>query len=355
MAIDEDTKRKIIDLYFSQSKPIRHITNIVKKSSRDIIAVVKEHKQRLRRASKQEDSISDEKNQAKEGKPSNYPINAKAYRLFSQGQTPLQVTIELGLSEMDATRYFIEYHRLKRLPELANIIKELKVPRKISLFIQLTKLALAENMRVTEILQLLKMANARGMYNIEQNIRNCRLTIESMRQQRYEKSQELLVLNNKIDSAKGYLNQYNLALEEKKEELAAVLESKIKYERIVELFKQNNETFLEIHKIAEGKVRAFLAENNGRKLLEFALSAVTQALRLDPQRGLLIQKTPSLESYDFNPNNLSFPELCDYNYPTIAKEKVLEISGEVYHNLVEGLTDITKPTFTEKHAKIDSY
>jgi DNA-directed RNA polymerase specialized sigma subunit len=47
MAIDIETKREIIELYFSQRKTIREVAKIVKKSSRDVVAVVKEYKQKL--------------------------------------------------------------------------------------------------------------------------------------------------------------------------------------------------------------------------------------------------------------------------------------------------------------------
>jgi hypothetical protein len=47
MAIDIETKRKVIELYFNQQKNIREIAKEVKKSSRDVVAVVKEHKQKL--------------------------------------------------------------------------------------------------------------------------------------------------------------------------------------------------------------------------------------------------------------------------------------------------------------------
>ena len=48
MAIDEETKGKIIDLYSAQHKTIREITRITKKSSRDITAILREQKQESR-------------------------------------------------------------------------------------------------------------------------------------------------------------------------------------------------------------------------------------------------------------------------------------------------------------------
>ena len=61
---------------------------------------------------------------------------------------------------------------------------------------------------------------------------------------------------------------------------------------MVEQFILNkNEIYLKIQTIAKDKVNAFLAEYNGRKLLEFALAAVVEALRQrqDPQMELLIK------------------------------------------------------------------
>lgn len=43
MNIDEDTKRKIIDLRYQHKKKIREIVQVVGKSSRDVTAVLKEN------------------------------------------------------------------------------------------------------------------------------------------------------------------------------------------------------------------------------------------------------------------------------------------------------------------------
>ena len=59
MAIDEETRSTIIDLYSSQHKTIRQITKITRKSSRDITAILKEQKKESR---KQKCEV-DEKNQ----------------------------------------------------------------------------------------------------------------------------------------------------------------------------------------------------------------------------------------------------------------------------------------------------
>jgi hypothetical protein len=63
----------------------------------------------------------------------NYPMKkppnekaTKAYKLFDEGKKPVEVAIRLGLPEKEATRYYTEYWRLKRLNELHSIYKETK-------------------------------------------------------------------------------------------------------------------------------------------------------------------------------------------------------------------------------------
>jgi len=108
--------------------------------------------------------------------------------LYFKIGTPLKVALELKLLEADATKYYEEYLRLKRLPNLGYLLERLRVPEKISAFIELTNLALAEHIRSNDVLQLLKMANSRihGMYNIEQNIKKHRLLIAYLRKTKHE-------------------------------------------------------------------------------------------------------------------------------------------------------------------------
>jgi hypothetical protein len=109
--------------------------------------VVKEHKQGLRQSSQVSISAGNNVDQQKEKESIQPPINVKAYELFANGLTPVQVASELKLSEEDTTRYYTEYLRLKQLPNLGSLLERLRVPEKISTFIELTNLALAEHLR----------------------------------------------------------------------------------------------------------------------------------------------------------------------------------------------------------------
>jgi hypothetical protein len=65
-------------------------------------------------------------------------------------------------------------------------------------------------------------------------------------------------------------------------------------------------------------------------------------LRNDPQKEPLIEKTPSIQNYDFTLGQSSFLNVYD-NYPHIAKEKVLESANKIY-DIVKGLANAAVST-----------
>lgn len=157
----------------------------------------------------------------------------------------MQVKSELKLSEADTTNYYTEYLRLKKLPDLSYLLKRLRVPEKISAFIELTNLALAQHMRAGHVIQLLKMANSLkdGMFNIEENIKKYRWTIAHLRETRRKQGIEMYDLDNKIRSANDILKQLNLVIKMRKKELAEILDKQVKYKLMAEQFMANNKMY----------------------------------------------------------------------------------------------------------------
>ncbi len=159
--------------------------------------MVREHKQELQR-SQPSMSTGNDVDQQKEDQPS---VSVKAYDLFVKGSTPLQVSIELKLSEEDTTKYYTEYLRLKQLPKLGQLLERLRIPEKISAFIELTNLALAEHMTASQVLQLLKMANSsvHGMHNIEHNIITFRRVVAHLRMTRQKEGLSYMPWKIRLD------------------------------------------------------------------------------------------------------------------------------------------------------------
>ena len=70
-------------------------------------------------------TIIDDGNNSNNNKPANEKAT-QAYELFSQGKKPIEVAIQLNLSEKEAMRYYTEYWRLKGIYGLYHIYQESK-------------------------------------------------------------------------------------------------------------------------------------------------------------------------------------------------------------------------------------
>jgi DNA-binding CsgD family transcriptional regulator len=85
LQITKDRRKRVIDLYFNQHKTYAEIAQIEKMSPRDIHAIIKEEEVRRQKYKQQE-------------------ISSKAYKLFSEGKTPLQVAILLNIRQSEAAK-----------------------------------------------------------------------------------------------------------------------------------------------------------------------------------------------------------------------------------------------------------
>ena len=115
-----EREKRVLELY-DQGKNTRDIAKELRMSLRDISSILR-------------------KNQVSHGLP--FPIidndnnnntnkspnqkSTQAYKLFSEGKTPVEVAIELGLPERQATKYCREYWDLKGLHELTLLYEERK-------------------------------------------------------------------------------------------------------------------------------------------------------------------------------------------------------------------------------------
>ncbi len=110
-----DRERKVLELY-NQGKTTREIAKEQRLSLRDISLILKKH------GVNHGIAIDD-------GNKKTHSDNEKfteAYRLFSEGKTLIQVSIELGLRQKEASRFFMEFLKLKRQYRLYQIYPQIE-------------------------------------------------------------------------------------------------------------------------------------------------------------------------------------------------------------------------------------
>src|SRR6478609_5110144 len=146
---------RVLELY-DQGKSTREIAKELRMSLRDIGFILK--KSQLNHGIV---TIMDDGNNS--NNKSHNEKATQAYKLFSEGKKPVEVAIQLGLSEKEVTRYFTEYWRLKRLYSLYHIYQESKGD--LSYILKLCSLAKRQGITSDNIEWFVNMVNI-GTYNI---------------------------------------------------------------------------------------------------------------------------------------------------------------------------------------------
>ena len=141
--------------------------------------------------------------------------------------------------------------------------------------------------------------------------------------------EQLEDLENRTMSTQEQLSDTERACKQKFDELSVICSQVQMLEYKIEQFK-NGQSYQAIEQITRDRVNELLADN--KKLLEYALVSIIDALRNDPDRYLLIDKIP----YD----SLGIVESTlyqeDYQF---VKEKVLVIADKTFHKLTRDLAE----------------
>ena len=98
-------------------------------------------------------------------------LSTQAYKLFSEGKTPLEVSIALNLRESEATKFCREYRKLKQLHNLNMVYEEIKDD--ITSFLKLYQLAKRKGIGVRHVVDILAIAN-NDLPAIEERVKTLR-------------------------------------------------------------------------------------------------------------------------------------------------------------------------------------
>ena len=138
MLSNVEKEKLVIDLYYNKRKNVHQIAQEARMSFRDIGTILKKKEAAAVNGDGSGNgngirvAIDNQQQQLGNGSSHFNQKSTQAYKLFSEGKTPVEVAIELSLSEKEANRYYTEVLRLKRLYKLASIIVRISVSRRRS-------------------------------------------------------------------------------------------------------------------------------------------------------------------------------------------------------------------------------
>jgi transposase len=322
----QEREKLVIDLY-NLGKTYREISKEARISPRDIGVILnKRVEEKKTEARGQQDNNTDaEKNQEQHQQLSS---STQAYKLFSEGKSPLEVSIELNLRESEATKFCREYWKLKQLYNLNMVYEEIK--DEIASFLKLYKLSKAKGMGVKQVLDTLAIAN-NDLPAIEERSKRLRNDTSMLQSQKRTCKRNLYKLNNQIATTNRLFNSLRMYCERERREIEDLYNEKARLESIVTEFKSNNQEYLnKIKQITEENLKSVLT--NSKILLNFATASVIESLRRNPELCNFVLN-------DISNNNTQQQQSFSYLNDDICTAVILEEAEKLYSKLTTKLTN----------------
>ena len=228
-------------------------------------------------------------------------LSTQAYKLFSEGKSPIQVAVALNVKESEITRFYKEYWKLNQMNGLNIAYEELKGD--IIPFLKLYRSSRAAGMSEQHVVNLLKISNSDNDNNnnnlpaVEHRYERLKQEINSLEIRKLNSNKDLQDLRKRISTSRNALDSCDLTYRQQAEKIAGLQAKKMALEDLVRRFENNNEEYLKINQTIKDKVSSTLSDGKG--LLRLALYSLIESIRNEPV------KYGSLICYYNNNNNLS--------------------------------------------------
>jgi hypothetical protein len=293
----QEKERLVIDLY-NQGMSIREISKRARMSFRDIGAVLKKSSGEM------------------EERPSLSP-SAQAYRLYSEGKTPLEVAIASNFTEFETTKFYEEYLNLKQMHDLQVVYEE--IGPDIMHFLELYKLSKEAHMKPEHVINLLQISNE---------------YLPLLEQKRKKLTKEIAFLETEKQKSRDLGNQVGVlarVLEKYNEEVKNLQKEKIRLEIL------NSGRYEKVRQIVEKEVNNSLAK--GGDVLKIAVACVLESISQDPDKYNFLVNS---NQYNGGQYAASHPFIDAY------RTLILDEAQKLYELMARDLTSriINKPTLT---------
>jgi len=284
-------------------------------SIRDISAILKEEEARRQK---------DKHQQQQEEKSS------KAYKLFSEGKTTIEVAIELNLREPEVTKLYREYWRLRRLDKLNTIYKETN--GKVWIVLKLYKLLIKKrHMSIEQVVSAVEIA-IHKLPHMENLYQQAKYEAEKMQRTIQLLVNDIRALEYKISILDKTAFSCEQECRRKHQEIQELIAQKDKIEKWIANI-LNGEGYSKLNQIAKESVKAVLSDN--KILISVSFAEVIETLKTDPQMVKLIQNIPSANDGEQNKDN----DINISQYFESNKDSILGLAEKNYENLLEVLTN----------------
>ena len=288
----------------------------------------------------------------KNGIEKSFSLSSQAYRLFSEGKTPVHVATALNIRQSEVSEFQKEYWKLIQLHILSQIYQE--IGDNLYFFLELYKQAKSNGMNIQDVIKLLKISNS-DISSVEYKYQQLKREEATLRVNNRNAARKLQQLSDVISDTQKTLDYYVVSCKQQRSEMDKLYLKKALLEGLVECFKSNNEVYVTLKETIKREVENSLTYL--RQFLKFALVSLIESLRKDPNKFQLLyyQMSTDLKVSSQIPSvngNQDYFISCEiekdltrgYN-PTEDFEKfVLDEAAELYNKMIDELTTKTIST-----------
>jgi len=296
-----EKERRVVELY-EQDYNYREIAQEVHMSLSDISSIVRRH--------------TGEVQIKTNGEQAQTTIDTKAFKLFEEGKTPVQVAIDLDLKSNEVGRLYKEWWQLKGLHQLNQLYEE--IGDDIFQFHRTYKYIKDRGYTPH---QLIEVANHLDYLPL----------LRSEREQLTQEIQNLALqkdqLNESITFARMELNGINLGIDVQTKEFERLSNEKRQYESFV-ASANTSPGYQQVLRIAEAAAGDILKQN--QVVLGVALRALFQALKDEPRNELQLLIYGSLTYPIYESRYGNMPR----NHLQLRQAVILQAAEEVYNDLL---------------------
>ena len=327
-----EKEKRVIELH-EQGMPFRDIARVVRKSFGDISSILKKQ------------TAEEEENKKRHEEKLGLSKGTQAFKLFEEGNTPIDVAIKLDLREEEVTKLYRDYWKIKGLYNLNQLYEEIndEIFPVVKLYIH-TKNA---GMGPQHVVNALKIVER--LPSIENQFQTLRNDVYMLESQKENVKNDLQEGNNQIAAVRATLHSYNVSINIKYEELANLNCNKHQLENFIVSLKKNNHQYLSFRSVVVEQIRQMLSDK--KVMLIIAVSSVLEVLKEDPNKQLLIY-----DYLDDPPHTIPTipPGLDRQQYKQFCQTILLELAEVVFENLLNKCVDSTISSAVARSAPQES-
>lgn len=202
-------------------------------------------------------------------------LSSRAYKLFEEFMTPLDVAKALNLRAEEAMQYHDEFLELNGRAILAKLFKEVR-NEGISWLLQLCAVAKVRKISINQVIQCVSIYH-KDLQMIKQLCEDARSGLDALQKQEYQLDLRVEYLKHLAEKLAEDVKSKQIECEKADESRRKILGLTLRLRGVLSEF-HNNETYGEIEGCVQETVDRILKEENNMKLLEFALISVLRSL-----------------------------------------------------------------------------